>query len=116
VCRYVNWAAEEEALILLKSGHVGSVMAVEASPHQPVFGSCGADGSFRLWSLEGARDEVFKFSTEDDIACTCLSFSPCDELVAVGFADGAVRLFCATLGGDAAEAVLYWRPEECAVR
>ena len=110
---YVNWSAEEEALVLLKSAHVGPVLSVEASTHESLFGTCGSDGSFRMWSMEGAKDEIFKFEAEKGVECTCLTFSPADKIVAVGFGNGAVRIF--DISGETLEPALEWNPSESAV-
>jgi len=110
---YVNWSTEEEALVLLKSSHVGAVTSVKASPHDTVFGTCGVDGSFRMWSLEGAKDEVFKFEAAGEAKCTCLAFSPTERIVAVGFEDGSVRVF--DISESKLESALLWHPSEAPI-
>ena len=115
--RYVNWASQEEALVLLKSAHVASIPAARASPIAPIFGSCGGgDGSLRVWALEGSKEEILKYVAADATACTCLAFSSREHVLAVGFGDGAIRIFDVSAANKYLDAILLWQPSPQPVR
>ena len=85
--------------------HCGAVTALVALPDGEHFAACGDDGVLRVWSAE---QRAVAFHRQLSAPLTALAVSANASLLALGSAEGVVRLFALPAHG-AQEPVLVWR-------
>lgn len=85
--------------------HCGAVTALVALPDGEHFAACGDDGVLRVWSAE---QRAVAFHRQLSAPLTALAVSASASLLALGSAEGVVRLLALPAHG-AHEPVLLWR-------
>jgi WD40 repeat protein len=85
--------------------HCGAVTALVALPDGQHFAACGDDAVLRVWSAE---QRAVAFQRQLSAPLTALAVSANASLLALGSAEGVVRLFALPAHG-AQEPVLLWR-------
>lgn len=86
------------------SGHQGRVNDVAIHPDSARFATCGDDGTVHLWAQPTTTDEpqepLQSWKTVDDtpIAATCVVFTPDQQHLLCGAADGRIRQWNITNG------------------
>ena len=86
------------ALMCQLTGHRGPVLAVAFGPGPGQLLSAGGDGTLRIWDLDHGRE--VRCPGDLGYRPTALATSPADGTVAIGCADGAVRLYSPGGRGD----------------
>ena len=88
------WDGGAPEVATIFTGHAGAVTALAASPVDHFALTAGADGSVRLWDyVGGAEIYATTFSAAATCACWCnTNLEQRARTVAVGFADGVVRI------------------------
>ncbi len=79
------------------AGHQGGISDVAVHPDSARFATCGKDGTVRLWGQPTDGDQpqqplqTWTIDAEKSVAASCVAFSPDQQHLLCGAADGKIR-------------------------
>ena len=91
----ISWVLHwrEKMAVRLGSSHTKRVRALVLASKGAFLGSCGEDGSVRVWNTE-ACEQIMHFQVADASLCaTSMAFSPDVRQCVAGYSNGVLRLF-----------------------